>query len=66
MKLDIKTKNECGFDALSLGEIMLRLDPGDMRIRNRVPQTEGTLRTACTGIPSRTFLLSQASEADTG
>ena len=34
MKLDIKTKNECRFDALSLGEIMLRLDPGDMRIRN--------------------------------
>ena len=34
VKFDIKTKNECRFDAVSLGEIMLRLDPGDMRIRN--------------------------------
>jgi len=31
--LQIKPKSECMFDAISLGEIMLRLDPGDGRIR---------------------------------
>lgn len=30
--LDIKPKSECRFDELSLGEVMLRLDPGDGRI----------------------------------
>jgi 2-dehydro-3-deoxygluconokinase len=29
----IRPKNEVKFDALSLGEVMLRLDPGDLRIR---------------------------------
>ena len=33
MELGIKTKEECMFDAVSLGEIMLRLDPGEGRIR---------------------------------
>lgn len=27
-----KRPDECRFDALSLGEVMLRLDPGDGRI----------------------------------
>jgi 2-dehydro-3-deoxygluconokinase len=31
--LQIKPKSECMFDALSLGEVMLRLDPGVGRIR---------------------------------
>jgi len=31
--LQIKPKSECMYDAMSLGEIMLRLDPGDGRIR---------------------------------
>jgi len=31
--LDIKPKSECMFDEVSLGEIMLRLDPADMRIK---------------------------------
>ena len=31
--LQIKQKSECMYDAMSLGEIMLRLDPGDGRIR---------------------------------
>jgi 2-dehydro-3-deoxygluconokinase len=31
--LNVKPKSECRFDAMSLGEIMLRLDPGDGRIR---------------------------------
>ncbi|MGW8311615.1 MAG: PfkB family carbohydrate kinase [Desulfuromonadales bacterium] len=31
--LTIKTKESCRFDILSLGEIMLRLDPGEGRIR---------------------------------
>lgn len=30
--LDIKPKSACRFDELSLGEVMLRLDPGDGRI----------------------------------
>ena len=33
-KLEIKPKSECLWDAVSLGEIMIRLDPGDMRIKN--------------------------------
>ena len=31
--MKIRPKNEVKFDALSLGEVMLRLDPGDLRIR---------------------------------
>jgi len=30
---EIKPKSKCKWDAVSLGEIMLRLDPGDMRIK---------------------------------
>lgn len=33
MSLNIKSADECRFDALSLGEVMLRLDPGEGRIR---------------------------------
>ena len=33
MKLELRKKEECKFDMISLGEIMLRLDPGDSRIR---------------------------------
>lgn len=31
--LDLKTKDSCSYDILSLGEVMLRLDPGEGRIR---------------------------------
>jgi len=31
-KLNVKSKHECAWDLLSLGEVMLRLDPGDERI----------------------------------
>ena len=30
--MKIKTKEQCRWDLVSLGEVMLRLDPGDMRI----------------------------------
>ncbi|MCL5271223.1 MAG: sugar kinase [bacterium] len=30
---DLRPREECRFDLLSLGEVMLRLDPGDRRIR---------------------------------
>ena len=33
MSLQIKPANECAFDQISLGEIMIRLDPGEGRIR---------------------------------
>lgn len=33
MKLNLKPKSECKYDAVSLGEVMLRLDPGEGRIR---------------------------------
>ena len=33
MNLNLKPANECTFDAVSLGEVMLRLDPGEGRIR---------------------------------
>ncbi|HAN70174.1 MAG TPA: sugar kinase [Actinobacteria bacterium] len=31
--LDLRPADECRYDAVSLGEVMLRLDPGDERIR---------------------------------
>ncbi|NMP37153.1 MAG: sugar kinase [Clostridiales bacterium] len=33
MDLQLKSREECAFDMISLGEIMLRLDPGDSRIK---------------------------------
>ena len=33
-KLNIKAKHDCMWDMVSLGEVMLRLDPGDERISN--------------------------------
>lgn len=33
MKLELREKEDCTFDMISLGEIMLRLDPDDARIR---------------------------------
>ncbi|MFM7042800.1 MAG: sugar kinase, partial [Planctomycetaceae bacterium] len=33
MGLPLKPKESCAFDAVALGEIMLRLDPGEGRIR---------------------------------
>ena len=33
MELNLKPANECKYDAVSLGEVMLRLDPGEERIR---------------------------------
>ncbi len=33
MLLDLRAKDTCRYDAVSLGEIMLRLDPGDSRVR---------------------------------
>ena len=33
MKLNIKSREECKYDMLSLGEVMLRLDPGEGKIR---------------------------------
>ncbi len=32
--LNIKSKSDCMYDCISLGEIMLRLDPGEGRIKN--------------------------------
>lgn len=34
MDLQLKSKEECMYDEVSLGEIMLRLDPGEGRIKN--------------------------------
>ena len=31
--LTVKPKDQCEFDLIALGEVMLRLDPGDTRIR---------------------------------
>ena len=31
--LDVRDRDECRFDLAALGEVMLRLDPGEMRIR---------------------------------
>mgnify|MGYP001137041097 CR=1 FL=1 len=32
MALVLKAREQCGFDAVSLGEVMLRLDPGEGRL----------------------------------
>ncbi len=34
MLLNLKDKKDCTFDMIALGEVMLRLDPGDMRVKN--------------------------------
>ena len=34
MELNLKRKEDCKFDLVSLGEVMLRFEPGDMRIKN--------------------------------
>ena len=34
MQLELKRPEDCMFDEISLGEIMLRLDPGAGRIKN--------------------------------
>jgi 2-dehydro-3-deoxygluconokinase len=31
--IDLRPAGECRWDAMSLGEVMLRLDPGERRIR---------------------------------
>jgi len=31
--LELRPREECAFDHVSLGEVMLRLDPGDMRVK---------------------------------
>ena len=33
MELNLRPREDCTFDAVSLGEVMLRLDPGEGRIR---------------------------------
>ena len=33
MDLNLRAKQDCLFDEISLGEVMLRLDPGDGRIK---------------------------------
>ena len=33
MELNLRPAEECAFDAVSLGEVMLGLDPGEGRIR---------------------------------
>ena len=33
MNLNLRDAKECKYDAVSLGEVMLRLDPGEGRIR---------------------------------
>ena len=34
MLIELRRKEDCTFDMIALGEVMLRLDPGDMRVRN--------------------------------
>lgn len=33
LMLNVKPKEQCQFDLVALGEIMLRLDPGERRVR---------------------------------
>ena len=38
MKLNLRPAEECTFDAVSLGEVMLRLDPGARLLLTTQPQ----------------------------
>lgn len=44
MNLNLRPKEECTFDEISLGEIMLRLDPGEGRIKTAVLSVLGRRR----------------------
>jgi 2-dehydro-3-deoxygluconokinase len=33
MQLELRERRVCAYDLLSFGEVMLRLDPGDVRIK---------------------------------
>ena len=41
MNLNLRPKEECQFDAVSLGEVMLRLDPGEGRIVQQETSVHG-------------------------
>jgi len=72
-KLDIKPAGQCRFDLVSLGEVMIRLDPGEGRIRTarqfRVWEGGGEYNVArglrrCFGL--RTALVSAFADNDVG
>lgn len=72
-KLEIKLESECLWDAVSLGEVMIRLDPGDMRVRTtrsfRVWEGGGEYNvtrglTKCFGL--RTAVVTSIAENDIG
>ena len=73
MALDIKPASDCAFDLVSLGEVMIRLDPGEGRIRTarefRVWEGGGEYNVArglrrCFGM--RTALVSAFADNDVG
>jgi len=37
--IDVKPKSQCKYDILSLGEIMIRLDPGDFGLGKAAEST---------------------------
>ncbi len=71
--MDIRAAEECRFDLVSLGEVMLRLDPGDVRVRTarsfRVWEGGGEYNVArglrrCFGL--RTALVSALADNEVG
>ncbi|MEI9961094.1 MAG: hypothetical protein WDM76_08140 [Limisphaerales bacterium] len=56
MSIQLRDKSACKYDQISLGEVMLRLDPGEGRIRTARHFTawkaaaNTTLRAACTNV----------------
>src|SRR5918998_6768015 len=71
--LNVKPKEKCRWDLVSLGEVMLRLDPGDARVRTarefRVWEGGGEYNVArglrrCFGL--RTALVSAFADNDVG
>ena len=59
MKLELRKKEDCTFDMISLGEIMLRLDPGDARIRTATPSLSNIRKTAGPYVLSISTLLAR-------
>lgn len=41
MNLNLRPKEECTFDAVSLGEVMLRLDPGEEEFAQQEASAHG-------------------------
>ena len=62
MDLQLRNEKDCRFDEVSMGEVMLRLDPGDNRVRGEYNVARGLRR--CFGM--RTGVVTALAQNDVG